>query len=125
MKYLKLFEDFNFKNLFRTKKQKNREEATRSDQNLKIMIDSEPYDKSQFGQNKYGVYIKNNNIYYYIGDIREFTKAKGPTPYMSYLNIERYTKKQPTGTLCQPNDEQMRIIDEELNKNYLSPNLIY
>ncbi len=88
------------------------------------MIDCEPYDKSQFGQHKYGVYIENNNKRYYIGDIREFTKTKGPTPYMSYLNVEKYVEKEPTGTLCSPNDEQMRIIDEELNKNYLSSNLM-
>jgi hypothetical protein len=131
MKYLKLFEEFNFKNLFKSKEQKLREEtfgnkdlSKNESDDSKIMIDSEPYDKSQFGQNKYGVYIENNDTHYYIGDIREFTKAKGPTPYMSYLDIERYVEKQPTGVLCHPNNEQMKIIDEELNKSYLSPNLM-
>ena len=116
MKYLKLFEEFNLKNLFKSKPE--------SETNSKIMIDCEPYDVSQFGQNKYGVYIENNDIHYYIGDIREFIKASGPTPYMSYLNIERVIEKEPTGTLCIPNDEQIKIINTELDKNYLSPNLM-
>jgi hypothetical protein len=132
MKHLKLFEDFNFRNLFKSKEQRDREEIfgtkdlskTQDDNSSKIMIDCEPYDTSDFGQNKYGVYIENNNTHYYIGDIREFTKAKGPTPYMSYLNIEKYIEKKPTGVLCHPNSEQMSIINDELDKNYLSRNLM-
>lgn len=132
MKYIKLFEEFNFKNIFKSKEEKDDKETfvtkdlskNESEENSKIMINSEPYDKSQFGQNKYGVYIENNDKHYYIGDIREFTKTKGPTPYMSYLNVEKYVEKEPTGILCKPNEEQMKIIDVELNKNYLSPNLM-
>ena len=90
----------------------------------KIMIDCNPYDTSQFGQKKFGVYIENDNKHYYIGDIREFTKTKGPTPYMSYLNIENFIEKEPYGILCHPNKEQMDIIEKELSKNYLSPNLM-
>ncbi len=93
MKYLKLFEDFNIRNLFKSKEKENL--GTKDFSKSNIMI-----------------------------DIREFTKTKGPTPYMSYLNIEKYVEKEPIGELCKPNREQMRIIDEELNKNYLSPNLM-
>lgn len=134
MKHLKQFEEFDFlKNIFKSKEQKLREQTFGTkdlsrDENepieASIMIDCEPYDKSQFGQLKYGVYIENNGKSYYIGDIREFTKTSGPTPYMSYLNIEKFVEKEPTGTLCPPNDEVMGIINDELNKSYLSPNLM-
>ena len=136
MKYLKLFEEHNFlKNMFKSKEQKLKErhfgtkDLSKPDNylpsdNKKIMIDSKPYDTSQFGQLKFGVYIENNNKHYYIGDIREFTKTKGPTPYMSYLDIERSVEKEPDGVLCHPNEEQIQIINNELDKNYLSPNLM-
>lgn len=133
MKYLKQFEDFNFKNLFKSKSQKSIEKtfgtkdlSRKGNEPIgsQIMIDCEPYDTSQFGQSKFGVYIENNQKHYYIGDIREFTKTKGPTPYMSYLNIGKVVEKKPTGTLCHPNSEVMSIINKELDKNYLSRNLM-
>jgi hypothetical protein len=135
MKHLKLFEEFNFRNLFKSKEQKGKEELYRnkdlskfedetSKSSIQIMIDCEHYDISQFGQKKFGVYIENDNKHYYIGDIREFTKTKGTNPYMSYLNIEKFIEKEPDGTLCHPNKDQMKIIEEELSKNYMSPNLM-
>lgn len=135
MKHLRQFEDFNFKDLFKSKEQKNREKmfGTKDlsrDKRIEsqIMIDCEPYDISQFGQKKYGVYIENSNKHYYIGDIREFSKTKDNSnkysTYMSYLNIEKIVEKEPTGTLCHPNSEVMDIINKELDKNYLSSNLM-
>lgn len=122
MKYVKHFEEFNFRNLF---KSKQGNEVSEDEKEIsKIMIDCEPYDRSQFGQDKYGVYIQNNDTHYYIGDIREFTKSEETNPYISYLTIDRVIEKEPSGELCQPNIEQMDIIEEELDKSYLSPNLM-
>lgn len=86
----------------------------------KILVDSKPYDLSQFNQHKYGVYIKNNEYLYYIGDIRTFDKIK----YLSYLNIEKIKKIDNKSNLIIPDENQLNIIEEELNKSYLSPNLM-
>ena len=133
MKHIKLFEEFDFKNLFKSKKDKLREEmfSTKDfskkpveDYKSKIMVDCKAYDTSQFGQDKFGVYIENNGKTYYIGDIREFTKASGPNPYLSYLNIDRVREKEPSSVLCKPNADQMKIIEQELSKDYVSNNLM-
>jgi len=73
---------------------------------------------------KFGVYVKNVDDYYYLGDIREFTTSGGGSPYLSYLNIDRVTKKTPTQELVLPNQEIMDIIEKELDKPYLSRNLM-
>ncbi len=131
MKNIKTFEGF--KDWFKSKEQKAREEmfgtkdlSKESDkEKSQIMIDSEPYDSSQFGQEKYGVYIEvPNGVRYYIGDIRKFTKTKGPTPYMSYINLDNIIEKEASGVLVHPNKEQMDIINGELDRNYNSRNLM-
>ena len=126
MKHLKTFEGF--KDWFKSKEQKDKENlyATKDlsgENNIssQIMIDCEPYEESQFGQSKYGVYIESNDTRYYIGDLRSF---KTKPDYISYLNIDKVIEKEPEGVLCHPNEEQMKIIDQELDKNYLSPNLM-
>lgn len=128
MKHLTTFEGFEWKNLFKSKKQKQAEEMfgtkdlSREEEftSTNIMIDCEPYDISQFNQKKFGVYIENPNRTIYIGDLRQFSDGK----YLSYLNIEKFVEKEPENVLCHPNEEQMAIINIELNKNYLSPNLM-
>jgi len=88
--------------------------------NYEILIDNEPYDLSQFKQYKYGVYIKSYDDLYYIGDLRTFDKIK----YLSYLNIEKIKKVKYKSNLIQPDENQLKIIEEELDKNYLSPDLM-
>ena len=130
---IKLFEEFNLKNIFKSKKQKQAEEmfGTKDlslpepvqepqDEPLNIMIDSEYYELSQFGQEKYGVYVVDGDKTFYIGDIRKYSTGG----YASYLRIENYIEKTPYSTLVKPDEEQGQIIDEELNKNYLSRNLM-
>lgn len=136
MKYIKKFEGFSFKKMFSKDKDKPKEEGGKGyrfgfpirETDSKILIDRDPYDKSQFGQNKYGVYIATNDltlpirVHYYIGDIREFEDSPGK--YISYLDIERFIEKEPTGNVCDPNVEQMEIINKELDKTYQSRNLM-
>ena len=135
MKRIKTFEGF--KDWFKSKEQKSREEmfGTKDLSNgseeyntvdkSEIMIESEPYENSQFGQEKYGIYIElPDGVRYYIGDIRKFTKTKGPTPYMSYINLDNIIEKEASGVLVHPNKEQLDIINKELDRNYLSRNLM-
>lgn len=132
---IKLFEEFNLRNIFKSKKQRQAEEmfGTKDlslpepvqeepiiDEPLNIMIDSEYYELSQFNQEKYGVYVVDGNKTFYIGDIRKFSTGG----YISYLRIENYVEKAPHTKLVKPNEEQSKVIDEELNKNYLSRNLM-
>lgn len=129
---IKLFEEFNLKNIFKSKKQKHAEEMfgtkdfslPKPDKNVKvplnIMIDSEYYELSQFKQEKYGVYVVDGDKTIYIGDIRRYSTGG----YASYLRIENYIEKTPYSKLVKPNEEQSKIIDEELNKNYISKNLM-
>lgn len=128
MKHLTTFEGFEWKNLFKSKKQKQAEEMfgtkdlSREEEftSTNIMIDCEPYDVSQFNQKKFGVYIENPKSTIYIGDLRQSSTGG----YISYLNIERFKIKKPENTVCHPNKEQMEIINAELNKNYLSRDLM-
>jgi hypothetical protein len=135
MKNIKTFEGF--KDWFKSKEQKAREEmfGTKDLSNgseeyntvdkSEIMIESEPYENSQFGQEKYGVYIElPDGVRYYIGDIRKFINTDGQNPYISYLNLDKITKKEPLKVLVRPNKEQMDIINNELDRNYLSRNLM-
>lgn len=114
MRHLKKFEGFEWKNLFKSKKQKQAEEMfgtkdlSREEEftSTNIMIDCEPYDISQFNQKKFGVYIENPKSTIYIGDLREFSTGG----YISYLDIERFKIKEPENVVCHPNEEQMEII---------------
>jgi hypothetical protein len=56
----------------------------------------------------------------YIGDLRSFSNGE----YISYINIDKVHQKRSNMELVKPNDIQMDIIENELNKNYISPNLM-
>lgn len=121
MNNIKTFENF-ISNIFKKKKETEslKDTLSREEDTSKIVIDCEPYDVSQFNQKKFGVYIENPKSTIYIGDLREYSTGG----YVSYLNIERFKIKKPENSVCHPNDEQMQIINDELNKDYLSRNLM-
>ena len=90
--------------------------------NSTILIDESPYEESQFRQEKYGVYIQmEDGRKLYIGDLRKF---KSDGKYLSYIWIDRSSIKDIDRPLIEPNDDQLNIINSELDKNYLSRNLM-
>lgn len=89
--------------------------------NSEILIEEQPYKKSQFDQEQYRVFIKTPTKYYYIGDLRKFPEIDR---YNGYLNLDRVSEQEPDYKLIQLNPEQMEIVDRELNRNYLSSNLM-
>jgi hypothetical protein len=84
---------------------------------FEILIHKQPYDKTDFGQNKYGVFVKKNNIHYYIGDLRKFDNYR---EYISYIDVLKVEQKEPTSELVKPNNDQMMEIEEVLNSILLS-----
>lgn len=105
----------------------NSEEDESSVKNGILLMDAEPYDKSDFGQLKYGVYLTDYTTpekYYYLGDLREFTKAAGPNPYVSYLLLSRIHIEEPHGLLHSIDADAEEIIQNELDKIAFLPNLM-
>src|ERR1035437_8277904 len=129
MKYLKKYESWDSEEMFNTKDLSKRKQEVNRPQ---VMIESEPYEASKFGQEKYGVYIEIPDLvcgldcpYFYIGDIRNFTYPERKTPYMSYLTLDNIIEKDPSGVLIHPNKEQMDIINNELDKYDFSSDLTH
>lgn len=85
------------------------------------MIESEPYEESQFKQLKYRVFIETTDKRYYIGDLRKFASND---EFISYINIDKIREQEPEFVLNTPTQEQMVLINHELNMSYLSRNLM-
>lgn len=93
--------------------------------NSEVLIEEQPYKTSQFDQEQYRVFIKTPTKHYYIGDIRQFPDdEKYIGKYIGYLNLDRIIEQEPEYKLIQLNPKQMKIVDRELNSNYLSSNLM-
>lgn len=145
-KLIKKFEDFTInEGIFdRFKKNKSVEEIqvqteTPSDEiedtsvetpltNGILLMDVKPYDKSDFGQLKYGIYLtdysKNDYEYYYLGDLREFTKASVPNRYISYLQLDKIHIEEPHGILHSVDGEAETIIQKELDRVHHSRSIM-
>ena len=93
-----------------------------------LLMDAEPYGKSEYGQLKYGVYLNNpsDENYYYLGDLREFEKSTDTdkNPYLSYLLLSRIHIEKPHGILHSIDADAEEIIQTELDKIAFSPNLM-
>lgn len=122
MKYLKRFnEEINFSNILGRSRIADARTIDDPETPLYFTIDSEPYEKGQFGQNKHKVYLTKNGVTYYIGDIRKFDNGD----CLSYLNLDDMTKVEKfPANVRGLNNEEMKIVDGELDKEALSPNLM-
>lgn len=94
-----------------------------------LLMDAEPYGKSEYGQLKYGVYLTNyakRDEYYYLGDLREFEKSTDTdkNPYLSYLQLDKIHIEEPHGLLHSVDADAEEIIQKELDKIAFSPNLM-
>jgi hypothetical protein len=99
-------------------------------EDLKFYIDKEPYDKSQFGQNKHKVYLfKDDDKVYYLGDIRKFKDGKS----LSYLKLDdikpvnidiSLSKIYKIQYMRDLNKEEKEILDEELDRNVIERDLM-
>jgi len=100
-----------------------------SDDSLEFFIDKEPYEKSQFGQDKHKVYLFKNNQAYYLGDIRKFKNGD----LLSYLRLDNIKKVNMSNELSkiykveymrELNNKEKEILDEELNRNVIERDLM-
>ena len=96
---------------------------------LNFFIDKEPYDKSQFGQNKHKVYLFKDDKVYYLGDIRKFKNGKS----LSYLRLDdikpvnmdiSLSKIYKINYMRDLNKEEKEILDEELDRNVIERDLM-
>lgn len=96
---------------------------------LKFFIDKEPYDKSQFGQDKYKVYLFKGDKTYYLGDIRKFKDGKS----LSYLRLDNIKPVNMDISLSKIykfeymkdlNKEEKEILDKELDRNVIERDLM-
>jgi hypothetical protein len=122
MKHLKRFnEEINFSNILGRSRMAD-SKTIEAETSLYFSIDREPYEKSQFNQDKYKVYLTKDGVTYYIGDIRRFASNNNP---ISYLRLDKMTKvdsfpKNVSGL----NSEEMEIVNSELDKQALTSNLM-
>jgi hypothetical protein len=123
MKYLKRFnEEISFSNILGRSRMADSKTIESPETSLYFSIDREPYEKSQFNQGKYKVYLTKNGVTYYIGDIRRFASNNKP---ISYLRLDKMTKvdsfpKNVSGL----NSEEMEIVNSELDNQVLTSNLM-
>ena len=135
MRNIKTFEKFS--ELFKSTDRKKREKlyATKDlTRYSSVMIDKESYEKSQFGQEKYKVYLIKHvenykNEIYYIGDLRKFPST-GDMP-ISYLKLDRIApisilpiKMEILREVRELDGNEMRIVNGELDKNFTGINLM-
>ena len=90
-----------------------------------ILMTSEPYDISQFGQEKYGIYIyvPSTEKYLYLGDLRKYDKISDQNPYISYLKLNQISEKEPNVQLKSIDNDAMELINDELDKENTIINL--
>ncbi len=123
MKYLKKFnEEISFSNILgRSRMADSKTIGDIPETSLYFTIDRKPYEKSQFGQSKHKVYLTKNGVTYYIGDIRKFDNGN----CVSYLKLDDMTKtKSFPANVSGLNSEEMEIVNNELDKEAFSPNLM-
>ena len=122
MKYLKKFnEEINFSNILGRSRMADARTIDAPETSLYFTIDSEPYEKSQFGQSKHKVYLTKNGVTYYMGDIRKFDNGG----CVSYLKLDDMTKTESfPANESGLNREEMEIVNNELDKEAFSPNLM-
>lgn len=122
MKHLKRFnEEINFSNILGRIRNSDAKTIKAPDQKEYFSIDREPYDKSQFGQDKYKVYLTKNGITYYIGDIRRFKSSNDP---ISYLRLDNMSKIDFPKNVRGLNNEELQIVNDELDKQVITNNLL-
>lgn len=122
MKYLKRFnEEISFSNILGRTRMADAKTIDTPDISLYFTIDRESYEKSQFNQDKYKVYLTKDGVTYYIGDIRKFENRNT----ISYLTLDKMTKVESFPENVRGlNNEEMEILNNELDKEVLSPNLM-
>jgi len=122
MKYLKRFnEEISFSNILGRSRMADSKTIEAPNSPLYFSIDMEPYEKSQFNQAKYKVYLTKNGVTYYIGDIRRFSTNNEP---ISYLRLDEMSKVDFPKSVRGLKDEEMEIVNSELDKQVLSSNLM-
>lgn len=89
---------------------------------MKILVGSESYSISDFNQDKFKVFVISNDKSYYIGDLRKF-KGSDNGNYMNYLRIDQSVEEEALNTE-HPNEDMKVIIEEELNRPFMSRNLM-
>jgi hypothetical protein len=95
---------------------------------LEFFIDKEPYEKSQFGQDKHKIYLFKNDSVYYLGDIRKFKNGDS----ISYLKLDNIKKVNMSNELSKIykiemrhlDNKEMKILDEELDRNVIESDLM-
>jgi hypothetical protein len=122
MKHLKKFnEEINFSNILGRSRMADAKTIEAPDTSLYFSIDREPYEKSQFNQNKYKVYLTKDGVTYYIGDIRRFDSSNN---LISYLRLDHMTKVEFPKNVRGLKNEEMEIVNNELDRQVLTPNLM-
>lgn len=88
---------------------------------LNVFIDTEPYESSQFGQEKYSVYVSGNSTdLYYIGDIRKWPNTDS---YLSYLRFDKI--KKVNRIRIEPIEGKAKeLVEKELDKIYIASDLM-
>jgi hypothetical protein len=123
MKYLKKFnEEVSFSNIFGRSRMADAKTIQAPETSLYFSIDREPYEKSQFNQAKYKVYLTKNGVTYYIGDIRRFDSNSNP---ISYLRLDNMTKVESfPKNVSGLNNEEMKIVNDELDRQVITSDLM-
>jgi hypothetical protein len=123
MKYLKKYnEEISFSNILGRGRMADAKTIEAPETSLYFSIDSEPYEKSQFNQGKYKVYLTKNGVTYYIGDIRRFASNGSP---ISYLRLDNMTKVESFPKNVRGlNNEEMEIVNSELDRQVLTSDLM-
>lgn len=121
MKYLKRFnEEINFSNILGKTKMADAKTFDAPETSLYFTIDRDYYEKNDIGQSKYKVYLTKDGVTYYIGDIRKFDNGE----CISYINLNKMSKVSFPKNVRGLKDEEMQIIDEEMDKEDYSNNLM-
>ena len=123
MKYIKRFnEEISFSNILGRGRMADAKTIEAAETSLYFSIDREPYEKSQFNQGKYKVYLTKNDVTYYIGDIRRFASNDNP---ISYLRLDKMSRVESFPENVRGlKDDEMEIVNNELDRQVLTSNLM-